>query len=190
MTDPILNVAAVSKRFGPTVALDRGDPGGRGCRADGRERRGEVDPREDSQRRLSSRCRRALVARAAVPPNVTTRRQTVGYCDRASIDADAVVPTLSIADNLLLDRVCDPASPWRVPPVVRRQTAAPSSSQVRMVKYGAREQHAALGAIGRFEIRCTGPDDRLNRLSGGNQQKVVVATTGLVRRHAGNHAHD
>jgi simple sugar transport system ATP-binding protein len=133
MTDPILNVAAVSKRFGPTVALDRGDPGGRGCRADGRERRGEVDPREDSQRRLSSRCRRALVARAAVPPNVTTRRQTVGYCDRASIDADAVVPTLSIADNLLLDRVCDPASPWRVPPVVRRQTAAPSSSQVRTV---------------------------------------------------------
>jgi ABC-type sugar transport system ATPase subunit len=61
---------------------------------------------------------------------------------------------------------------------------------VALVKYGAREQHAALGAIERFEIRCTGPDDRLNRLSGGNQQKVVVATTGLVRRHAGNHAHD
>jgi hypothetical protein len=31
----------------------------------------------------------------------------------------------SIADNLLPDRLCDPASPWRVPPAARRQTAAP-----------------------------------------------------------------
>ena len=49
----------------------------------------------------------------------------------------------------------------------------------RWFKYGglrrAREQRAALDAIERFGIRCTGPDDRLNRLSGGNQQKVVLA---------------
>jgi simple sugar transport system ATP-binding protein len=49
----------------------------------------------------------------------------------------------------------------------------------RWFKYGgvrrARERRAALDAIERFGIRCTGPDDRLDRLSGGNQQKVVLA---------------
>jgi simple sugar transport system ATP-binding protein len=39
----------------------------------------------------------------------------------------------------------------------------------------AREQRATADAIERFGIRCTGPDDRLTRLSGGNQQKVVLA---------------
>jgi simple sugar transport system ATP-binding protein len=49
----------------------------------------------------------------------------------------------------------------------------------RWFKHGrvqrAREQRAATEAIERFGIRCTGPDDRLTRLSGGNQQKVVLA---------------
>jgi len=44
--------------------------------------------------------------------------------------ADAVVPTLSIADNLLLDRLCDPASPWRVPPAARRAAAQPLAARV------------------------------------------------------------
>jgi simple sugar transport system ATP-binding protein len=49
----------------------------------------------------------------------------------------------------------------------------------RWFRYGrvrrAREQHAARQAIAQFGVRCTGPDDRLIRLSGGNQQKVVLA---------------
>ncbi|WP_175821293.1 sugar ABC transporter ATP-binding protein [Burkholderia sp. BCC0419] len=44
--------------------------------------------------------------------------------------ADAVVPTLSIADNLLLDRLCDPASPWRVPPAARRASARSLAERV------------------------------------------------------------
>ncbi|OXI64579.1 ABC transporter ATP-binding protein [Burkholderia sp. AU28863] len=44
--------------------------------------------------------------------------------------ADAVVPTLSIADNLLLDRLCDPASPWRVPPAARRASARSLAARV------------------------------------------------------------
>lgn len=44
--------------------------------------------------------------------------------------ADAVVPTLSIADNLLLDRLCDPASPWRAPPSARRDAARPLAARV------------------------------------------------------------
>ncbi|HEF5870475.1 TPA: sugar ABC transporter ATP-binding protein [Burkholderia cenocepacia] len=44
--------------------------------------------------------------------------------------ADAVVPTLSIADNLLLDRLCDPASPWHVPPAARRAAARTLAARV------------------------------------------------------------
>jgi simple sugar transport system ATP-binding protein len=38
-----------------------------------------------------------------------------------------------------------------------------------------RERREAEEAIERFSIRCKGPDDRLTSLSGGNQQKVVLA---------------
>jgi simple sugar transport system ATP-binding protein len=38
-----------------------------------------------------------------------------------------------------------------------------------------REHEAALEAIHRFGIKCSGPGDRLETLSGGNQQKVVIA---------------
>ena len=38
-----------------------------------------------------------------------------------------------------------------------------------------RENEAALEAIQRFGIKCSGPRDRLETLSGGNQQKVVIA---------------
>ncbi|RQT16262.1 sugar ABC transporter ATP-binding protein [Burkholderia contaminans] len=44
--------------------------------------------------------------------------------------ADAVVPTLSIADNLLLDRLCDPAAPWRAPPAARRAAARSLAARV------------------------------------------------------------
>ena len=40
---------------------------------------------------------------------------------------------------------------------------------------GRRERQAAAEAIERFGIRCRGPEDRPGRLSGGNQQKVVLA---------------
>ena len=36
----------------------------------------------------------------------------------------------SVADNLLLDRLCDPASPWRVPPAARRAAARPLAERV------------------------------------------------------------
>ena len=39
----------------------------------------------------------------------------------------------------------------------------------------ARERAAARAAIAQFGIRCTGPDARVSHLSGGNQQKVVLA---------------
>jgi simple sugar transport system ATP-binding protein len=39
---------------------------------------------------------------------------------------------------------------------------------------GAKERKAALGAIEALRIRCRGPADNLEALSGGNQQKVVI----------------
>ena len=39
----------------------------------------------------------------------------------------------------------------------------------------SREREAALAAIRRLGIVCRGPADRLDHLSGGNQQKVVIA---------------
>jgi simple sugar transport system ATP-binding protein len=39
----------------------------------------------------------------------------------------------------------------------------------------SRERRQAESAIKRFSIRCNGPEDRVVNLSGGNQQKVVLA---------------
>lgn len=61
--------------------------------------------------------------------------------------------SLSIADNLVL-----PDIPSRGPLVLRK------------------DEHArALEAIQRFGIKCSGPDAPLASLSGGNQQKVILA---------------
>ncbi|MFZ4516154.1 MAG: sugar ABC transporter ATP-binding protein [Acidimicrobiia bacterium] len=61
--------------------------------------------------------------------------------------------SLSIADNLVL-----PDIPSRGPLVLRRD-----------------EHKRALEAIERFGIKCSGPDAPLASLSGGNQQKVILA---------------
>ncbi|WP_412529478.1 sugar ABC transporter ATP-binding protein [Burkholderia lata] len=68
--------------------------------------------------------------------------------------ADAVVPTLSIADNLLLDRLCDPASPWRVPPAARRAAARSLAARVGL------------------DVDLTAP---LASLSLADQQRVTLA---------------
>jgi ribose transport system ATP-binding protein len=59
---------------------------------------------------------------------------------------------------------------------VRANTALPS--QRRLARFGltslAREAALARQAIGRLSIRCTGPEQPVSGLSGGNQQKVVL----------------
>ncbi len=44
--------------------------------------------------------------------------------------ADAVVPSLSVADNLLLDRLCDADAPWFQPARARRAAAAKRAARV------------------------------------------------------------
>ncbi|MGF7136500.1 simple sugar transport system ATP-binding protein [Paraburkholderia sp. EB58] len=133
MTAPILTVAAVSKRFGPTVALDRVDLSIRagevvalmGANGAGKSTLVKILSgvyRPDSGDLLL----RGQPFRPASPHDA----KQLGIATVHQSIADAVVPTLSIADNLLLDRLCDPASPWRVPPAVRRQAAAPLAARV------------------------------------------------------------
>ncbi|CAB3715426.1 Fructose import ATP-binding protein FruK [Paraburkholderia graminis C4D1M] len=133
MAAPILTVAAVSKRFGPTLALDSVDfsisagevvalMGANGAgkstlvkilsgvyRPDG----GNLSLRGEPFQPASPHHAKQL--------GIATVHQSI---------AEAVVPALSIADNLLLDRLCDPASPWRAPPAARIRDAAPLAARV------------------------------------------------------------
>ncbi|RQV13178.1 sugar ABC transporter ATP-binding protein [Burkholderia cenocepacia] len=130
---PVLSAAGIAKRFDATVALAALDlsigagevvalMGANGAgkstfvkilsgalQADG----GTLTLRGEPYRPASPHAAKRL--------GVATVHQSV---------ADAVVPTLSIADNLLLDRLCDPASPWRAPPAARRAAARSLAARV------------------------------------------------------------
>jgi simple sugar transport system ATP-binding protein len=133
MTDPILTVADVSKRFGPTVALDHVDlsisagevvalmgANGAGKSTLVKILSGVYRP-DGGELRLCGQPFRPASPHDAKQLGIATVHQSI---------ADAVVPTLAIADNLLLDRLCDQASPWRVPPAARRRAAAPLAARV------------------------------------------------------------
>jgi simple sugar transport system ATP-binding protein len=132
-SSPVLSATGIAKRFDATVALAALDlsigagevvalMGANGAgkstfvkilsgalQADG----GTLTLRGDPYRPASPHAAKRL--------GVATVHQSV---------ADAVVPTLSIADNLLLDRLCDPASPWRAPPAARRAAALSLAARV------------------------------------------------------------
>ena len=133
MTVPVLTARAVSKRFGPTLALDRADlsihagevvalmgANGAGKSTLVKILSGVYRP-DAGELWLRGQPFRPASPHDAKQLGIATVHQSI---------ADAVVPTLSIADNLLLDRLCDPASPWRVPPAARRHAAAPLAARV------------------------------------------------------------
>ena len=131
--EPVLTARALTKHFGATLALSNFDLSiGRGevvalMGANGAGKSTFV--------KLLSGVYAAdggtltLAGKPYRPASPQTARQ-LGIATVHQSIADAVVPTLSIADNLLLDRLCDPASPWRVPPAVRREAAAPLALRV------------------------------------------------------------
>jgi simple sugar transport system ATP-binding protein len=133
MTAPILTVAGVSRRFGPTLALD--------C-IDFSIRAGEVvalmganGAGKSTLVKILSGVYRAdggsLTLRGQpFQPASPHHAKQLGIATVHQSIADAVVPALSIADNLLLDRLCDPASPWRAPPAARVRDAAPLAARV------------------------------------------------------------
>lgn len=70
---------------------------------------------------------------------------------------DGLVGAFSVAENLILDRT-------NAPPFVRRG----------VLQLGLRDEFATK-SVDEFDIRTQGIDEPVGRLSGGNQQKVVVA---------------
>ena len=133
MTVPVLTARAVSKRFGPTLALDRVDlsihagevvalmgANGAGKSTLVKILSGVYSP-DEGELSLRGQPFRPASPHDAKRSGVSTVHQSI---------ADAVVPTLSIADNLLLDRLCDPSSPWRATPAARLQAAAPLAERV------------------------------------------------------------
>jgi simple sugar transport system ATP-binding protein len=131
--EPVLTARALTKHFGATLALSNFDLS---------IRAGEVVALMGANGAGKSTFVKILSGVYAAdggtltlagkpyrPASPQTARQ-LGIATVHQSIADAVVPTLSIADNLLLDRLCDPASPWRVPPAARREAAAPLAARV------------------------------------------------------------
>ncbi|WP_126282292.1 sugar ABC transporter ATP-binding protein [Burkholderia stagnalis] len=133
MSSPILTVSQVSKRFDATVALSAVDLSIRagevvalmGANGAGKSTLVKilsgVIPPDGGTLTLRGAPYRPASPRAARQLGVATVHQAI---------ADAVVPALSIADNLLLDRLCDPASPWRAPFAARRDAATRLAARV------------------------------------------------------------
>ena len=132
-SEPILTASALTKRFGATVALSNLDfsihPGEvvalMGANGAGKSTLVKilsgVYASDGGTLTLLGKSYRPTSPQAAKQLGIATVHQSI---------ADAVVPALSIADNLLLDRLCDPASPWRVPPAARREAARPLAERV------------------------------------------------------------
>ncbi|WP_240462106.1 sugar ABC transporter ATP-binding protein [Burkholderia sp. Nafp2/4-1b] len=130
---PILSAVGIAKRFDATVALSAlhlsigaGEvvalmgANGAGKSTFVKILSGVLRP-DDGTLTLRGAPYRPASPHAAKRLGIATVHQSV---------ADAVVSTLSIADNLLLDRLCDPASPWRAPPAARRAAARPLAERV------------------------------------------------------------
>ncbi|WP_409362349.1 sugar ABC transporter ATP-binding protein [Burkholderia sp. Bp8984] len=130
---PVLSVAGIAKRFDATVALSAlnltigaGEvvalmgANGAGKSTFVKILSGVLRP-DGGTLTLRGQPYRPASPHAAKRLGVATVHQSV---------ADAVVPTLSIADNLLLDRLCDRASPWRATPAARRVAARPLAARV------------------------------------------------------------
>ncbi len=133
MTPPVLTVSALAKRFGATVALDHVDLSiGAGeivalMGANGAGKSTLVKILSGVYRADAGTL--SLAGRPFAPDSPQTAKR-LGVATVHQSIADAVVPSLSIADNLLLDRLCDAASAWHTPPTARLRSAAPFAARV------------------------------------------------------------
>ena len=123
---PVMVARSVSKRFGPTVALDRFDLS---------VAAGEVVALMGANGAGKSTIVKILsgVYRGdggslelhgkPYAPGSPQEAKALGVATMHQSIADTVVPTLSVADNLLLDRFNNAATPWFVTPAARLEEA-------------------------------------------------------------------
>ena len=78
----------------------------------------------------------------------------LGYCSEDR-KLEGIVPDMSVADNLTL-------------------VLLPQLTRAGLVDEAA-ARAVVIGFIKRLGIKCTGPDQKIRELSGGNQQKVLLA---------------
>jgi simple sugar transport system ATP-binding protein len=133
MNQPVLKATSIEKRFGATVAL---------AQLDLDIHAGEVVALMGANGAGKSTLVKIVSGVQAPDGGVLTLRgepfapsspqhaKRLGVATVHQSIADAVVPALSIADNLLLDRLCDDASPWRAPPASRLDAARPLAERV------------------------------------------------------------
>jgi len=129
----VLVARSVSKRFGPTVALDRFDlsiAAGEVVALMGANGAGKstivkilsgVYPGDSGSLELHGKPYAPASPQEAKALGVATMHQSI---------ADSVVPALSVADNLLLDRFNHAATPWFVGPAARLEEARSIAAQV------------------------------------------------------------
>ncbi|MEX3633464.1 sugar ABC transporter ATP-binding protein [Paraburkholderia sp. BR14320] len=133
MNQPVLKAVSITKRFGATTALTHLDLD---------IRAGEVIALMGANGAGKSTLVKiisgvygadsgALTLRGETfAPSSPQQAKRLGVATVHQSTADAVVPALSIADNLLLDQLCDAASAWRMTPAVRVDAARPLALRV------------------------------------------------------------
>ncbi|MFP4894335.1 sugar ABC transporter ATP-binding protein [Paraburkholderia sp. EG304] len=133
MNQPVLKAVSITKRFGATTALTHLDLD---------IRAGEVVALMGANGAGKSTLVKiisgvygadsgALTLRGETfAPSSPQQAKRLGVATVHQSTADAVVPALSIADNLLLDQLCDAASAWRMTPAVRVDAARPLALRV------------------------------------------------------------
>ena len=145
-TVPVFAARALTKRFGSTVAL---------AHVDLELHAGEVVALMGMNGAGKSTFVK-IVSGVSMPDSGTLTLRGEAFRPRSPQDArrqgiatvhqsvaDAVAPNLSIAENLLLDRLCDPASPWRMTLAQRRAAARPLAARVGLEA----DLDAPLGAL-------------------------------------------
>ncbi|WP_411828964.1 sugar ABC transporter ATP-binding protein [Paraburkholderia kururiensis] len=133
MPSPVLHVLGIGKRFGASIALDHVDlsiGAGEVVALMGANGAGKSTlVKILSGVYLPDRGTLALRGTPFDPssPHDAARR---GVATVHQSIADAVVPNLPVADNLLLDRLCGGSSAWYVPARVRRAEAARRAARI------------------------------------------------------------